>query len=150
MRTNLSLKETIESGENSELYKYIPFYHQVLREFGYYSYDIKRLGKNASLKSTNDYVRWVMLPEDMRDVKFDPTLYKSTEKFLKSSDPTHIFIYGEYDPWTASGVASWLKCSKKNNMRVYVQKQGCHASRISSMPANTKKEITALIKKWME
>ncbi len=127
----------------------VPFFYQTLREFGYYGYDAKKLGKNASLKSTKNYVRWVMVPEEMRNVKFDKTLYKTTCAYLKKNDPTHIFIYGQNDPWTASGVASWLDCSRKKNMRVYVQPNGSHFARIGNMPAQTKKEIISLVKNWM-
>jgi len=128
---------------------YIPFFYQALRELGYYGYNYKKLGKNASLKSTKDYVKWVMVPEDMRSVRFDPMVYKRTVKWYKQNDPTHLFIYGEYDPWTASGVANWLDCSKKKNMRIYIQPKGSHATRINNMPATTKKEIISLVKGWM-
>ncbi len=127
----------------------LPFFYQTLREFGYYGYEAKRLGKNASIKSSKDYVKWVMVPEEMRSVKFSKDLYKRTCAYLKKNDPTHIFIYGEYDPWTASGVAPWLDCSKKKNMKIYVQPGGSHLSRINNMPSATRKEITARVMGWM-
>lgn len=127
----------------------LPFFYQTLREFGYYGYDYKKLGKNASIKSSKDYVKWVMVPEEMRDVKFSKDLYKRTCAYLKKNDPTHIFIYGANDPWTASGVAPWLDCSKKKNMKIYVQPGGSHLARIGNMPAQTKKEIIARVMGWM-
>ena len=54
------------------------------------------------------------------------------------------------DPWTASGVAGWLDCSKKENMRVYIQPRGSHTARIGNMPENTKNEIIGIITNWLK
>ncbi|MBO7598710.1 MAG: aminopeptidase, partial [Bacteroidales bacterium] len=112
---------------------YLPFYYQAMRELGYYGYDTRHLGKaNRSISTAENYLKAVMVPADMRDVQFDNTAYKTTCKFLKKNDPTHLFIYGENDPWTSSGVAHWLNCKKKSNMKVYVQKGGSHRARIKT------------------
>ena len=129
---------------------YLPFFYQVVREFGYYGYDIKNIKKYTDLKSTKDYVNQIMLPQELRDVKFDPTLYKFTEDYLRNNDPKHIFIYGENDPWTASGVADWLNCDNKTNMKVYVQPNGSHLARINNMPSKTKEEIKNKISDWLK
>ncbi|MBR6278435.1 MAG: aminopeptidase [Bacteroidales bacterium] len=127
-----------------------PFFYQVLREFGYYGYSLKNIKKYTDLKDTKHYVRDIMVPQEMRNTEFDKTVYKFTEKYLKENDPTLIFIYGENDPWTASGVAGWLNCKKKQNMAVYVQPRGSHLSRISNMPPEMKKQITDKLDKWLK
>ena len=127
-----------------------PFFYQTLKEFGYYGYSTKNIKKYTELKNTKDYVRQIMVPAEMRDVKFDKTVCKFTENFLKKNDPTLIFIYGENDPWTASGVAKWLNCKKKQNMAVYVQPGGSHRARIYNMPDNMKKQITDKLDKWLK
>jgi hypothetical protein len=71
-------------------------------------------------------------------------------KYLKKNDPKHIFIYGEIDPWFASGVAGWLDCSKKQNMRVYVQPRGSHRARIGNMPEGMKAEIMSRLTEWLK
>lgn len=127
-----------------------PFFYQVLREFGYYGYSLKNIKKYTDLKDTKHYVRDIMVPQEMRNTEFDKTVYKFTEKYLKENDPTLIFIYGENDPWTASGVAGWLNCKKKQNMQVFVQPNGSHLSRISNMPPEMKKQITDKLDKWLK
>lgn len=127
-----------------------PFFYQVLREFGYYGYSLKNIKKYTDLKDTKHYVRDIMVPQEMRNTEFDKTVYKFTEKYLKENDPTLIFIYGENDPWTASGVAGWLNCKKKQNMQVFVQPNGSHLARISNMPENMKKQITSKLDKWLK
>lgn len=129
---------------------YLPFYYQAMRELGYYGYDTRRLGKvNRSIPTAENYLKAVMVPADMRDVKFDNTAYKTTCKFLKKNDPTHLFIYGENDPWTSSGVAHWLNCKKKSNMKVYVQKGGSHLARIKTLSESQQAEVRGKLKNWV-
>jgi hypothetical protein len=130
--------------------QYLPFFVQAARELGYYGYSTKGLEDVCDLKNTKGYLNKLMLPKGLSNIKFDKSLYKRTVKFLEKNDPTHIFIYGEIDPWTASGVAGWLDCSNKENMRVYVQPRGSHTARISNMPENTKNEIISIITNWLK
>lgn len=130
--------------------KYMPFDVQASRELGYYGYSLKAIKKWTSLKSTKGYLKQLLLPEELRGYDFDASLYDRTVKYLKENDPKHIFIYGEIDPWSASGVCTWLDCSKKKNMRVYVQPRGSHLSRIGNMPDNIRKEITDRLAEWLK
>lgn len=129
--------------------QFMPFDVQASRELGYYGYSLKPIKKWASVKKTKGYLKQIMLPDSLRNYDFDSRLYDRTVKFLKTEDPKHIFIYGEIDPWSASGVCTWLDCSKKKNMRVYVQPRGSHVSRIKNMPADIRKEIVARLSAWM-
>lgn len=130
--------------------KYMPFDVQATKELGYYGYSLKAIKKWTSLKSTKGYLKQITLPEELRGYDFDPTLYDRTVKYLKENDPKHIFIYGEIDPWSASGVCTWLDCSKKKNMRVYVQPRGSHLSRIGNMPDEIRTEITDRLTEWLK
>jgi pimeloyl-ACP methyl ester carboxylesterase len=129
---------------------YLPFYYQAMHELGYYGYDTRRLGKeHRSIPTAENYLKAVMVPADMRNVEFDNTVYKSTCKYLKKNDPTHIFIYGEFDPWTSSGVAHWLNCKKKSNMQVYVEKGGSHLARINTLSDTQRAEVVKKLKSWV-
>lgn len=130
--------------------RFTPFHIQAARELGYYGYCSKGLKDLQHIKSTKGYLAQIMLPEEVRDIRFDKTLYKRTVAYLKHNDPRHIFIYGEIDPWSASGVAGWLDCAKKQNMRVYVQPRGSHLSRIGNMPENLRREIMDRLTEWLK
>lgn len=129
--------------------KFTPFHVQALRELGYYGYSNKGLKKQMKAKKTKGYLSRLMVPEQLQDIQFDDRLYKRTVKYLKENDPKHIFIYGEIDPWSASGVADWLDCSNKENMRVYVRPRGSHQTRIKHMPADMKADIMSRLTKWL-
>lgn len=129
--------------------QYRPFDVQAAKELGYYGYSLKPIKKWTSLKSTKGYLKKMWLPDSLRKYDFDPALYKRTVKYLKKEDPKHIFIYGEIDPWSSSGVCTWLNCKKKKNMRVYVQPRGSHKARINNMPERMKTEIINRLTNWL-
>ncbi|MCF0202650.1 MAG: aminopeptidase [Bacteroidaceae bacterium] len=123
---------------------------QAVRELGYYGYDITPFRKYMAESSTKDYLRRLMLPEALQDIEFSDELYNHTVQFLQTQDPRMIYIYGEWDPWSATGVCQWLDTSKKQNLKIYVQKGGSHKARISTMPDDKKAEIIATLKSWLE
>lgn len=130
----------------SEQSPYPSFNVQAAKELGYYGYDIKPFKKYLTIKTSKDYLRKVMLPSELSNLKFDATLYNKVVKFLKGNDPEMIYIYGGDDPWTASGV-TWLK--DKKNIKVYVLPGGSHRTRIGSFDTKTREEIKELINEWL-
>lgn len=131
----------VKDGDN------VSFFVQAARELGYYGYDVRPFKKYLSIKSSKDYLRRLMLPKELENMKFDSTLSKMTVKFLKENDPKMLFIYGENDPWTSAGV-TWLK--GKKNIHLFIQPQGSHRARIGTLPTEMKEEAISLIKKWLE
>ncbi|MCH5177532.1 MAG: aminopeptidase [Prevotellaceae bacterium] len=127
---------------------FTPFHVQAMHELGYYGYSTRGL-HHMSVTDTRGYLPRLMLPRQLQQIPFDDTLYRHTVNYLKENDPRHIFIYGEIDPWTASGVADWLDCSSKQNMRVYVQPRGSHRTRIGTMPEQQRTEIMSRLTKWL-
>jgi len=123
------------------------FFVQAARELGYYGYDVQPFKQYLSIQSSEGYLHRLMLPEELKDMPFDKTLSKKITKFLKKQDPKMIFIYGQNDPWTAAGV-TWLK--NKKNIHVFIQPNGSHLARISTLPEKEKKEVIELIKQWLK
>lgn len=124
----------------------LSFFVQAARELGYYGYDIEPFKPYLSIKTSKDYLRRLMLPEEMKDLKFDKSLSKKIMNYLKKNDPKMIFIYGQNDPWTAAGV-TWIK--DKKNIRVFVQPGGSHLARIDTLPEAEKQEVITLIQQWL-
>jgi len=126
---------------------YISFFVQAARELGYYGYDTKPFEKYLTIKSSKGYLNRIMLPKDLvGKVEFRPELYNKVYNFLKDNDPKMIFIYGEYDPWSATRVPTF---KGKINEQIYIKPGGSHASRISNMPEATKKKIIDQITQWL-
>ena len=123
------------------------FFVQAARELGYYGYDVQPFKQHLSIQSSEGYLHRLMLPEELKDMPFDKTLSKKITKFLKKQDPKMIFIYGQNDPWTAAGV-TWLK--NKKNIHVFIQPNGSHLARISTLPEAEKAEVMELINEWLK
>ncbi len=124
----------------------LSFFVQAARELGYYGYDITPFKSYLSIKTSKDYLRHLMLPKELKNIKFDKKLSKKIVRFLKKDDPEMIFIYGENDPWTAAGV-TWLK--NKKNIHVFLEPGGSHLARISTMPEPEKQKIISIMKEWL-
>lgn len=123
------------------------FFVQAARELGYYGYDVQPFKQYLSIQSSEGYLHRLMLPEELKDMPFDKALSKKITKFLKKQDPKMIFIYGQNDPWTAAGV-TWLK--NKKNIHVFIQPNGSHLARISTLPEAEKAEVMELINEWLK
>lgn len=124
-----------------------PFFVQAAHELGYYSYDTKSLRKWLKTKSTEGYLKKIFLPEECKNMPFDKSLYNKLYSFLQENDPKMIFIYGEYDPWSAARIPDF---KQKQNLKIYIQPKGSHLSRINNMPAVLKDEIIKQIHLWIE
>jgi hypothetical protein len=123
----------------------IAFCVQAAKELGYYGYDTKPFAKYLKIKTATGYLDKIFMPKDYR-VSFDRSISDKCADFIKQNDPKMIFIYGEYDPWSAAAVSF----ENKKNMYKAVCPGGNHGSRISSLPEDLKNEVVSRIKKWLE
>lgn len=124
-----------------------PFNVQAMREIGYYGYDIEPFKDLLTIKRTEGYMRRLMIPASLQYIEFDTNLYEKVNQFLAEEDVPMIFIYGENDPWTATGV-TWLKGKKK--MHVFVDPEGSHRARVATMPLATQKQIKKILTDWLK
>ncbi len=124
---------------------YTSFNVQAMRELGYYGYDTAPFEEYLSISHAEGYMRRVMIPDSLTYIEFDGNLYEHVNTFLRENDLPMMFIYGEYDPWSATGV-TWL--NDKKHIRVFVEPGGSHKARIGTMPEATQKEIKKILKRW--
>lgn len=124
---------------------YTSFNVQAMRELGYYGYDTAPFEEYLSIPHAEGYMRRVMIPDSLIYIEFDGNLYERVNTFLRENDLPMMFIYGEYDPWSATGV-TWL--NDKKHIRVFVEPGGSHKARIGTMPEATQKEIKKILKRW--
>lgn len=126
---------------------YTSFNVQAMRELGYYGYDTKPFEEYLSIPHAEGYMRRVMIPDSLAYIEFDANLYEKVNKFLHESDLPMMFIYGEYDPWSATGV-TWLE--NKKHIHVFVEPGGSHKARIGTMPVETQERIKKILRRWVK
>ncbi|HNW90233.1 MAG TPA: S28 family serine protease [Bacteroidales bacterium] len=121
------------------------FFVQAARELGYYGYETEPFKKYLTIKTAKGYLEKIFLPKDYR-VTFDSTISQHCARFLRDNDPKMIFIYGEYDPWSAPAV----EFTEKTNMLKAVCPGGSHATRIRSFSDDEQQKIIDHIHTWLE
>ena len=122
----------------------LPFFVQAAREIGYYGYDEEPFREYMDIEDAGDYLYEVFLPAEI-DYPYQPETMGKVQDYFDENDPKVIFIYGEYDPWTASAI----EFKKKSNMIKVVKKAGTHATRISTLPEKQREMVVDQIKEWL-
>ena len=118
---------------------------QAAWELGYYGYDTKPFEGLLKIESAKGFFAKLLLPEAVKDIKFDRTEYDRVEHFMATTEAKMIFIYGEYDPWSATAVTN----SHSPNTLYLVVPKGSHGSRIGNMPEEMKQRATETLKAWI-
>ncbi len=129
---------------------YFSFDVQAARELGYYGYYTKPFKKYLSISTAKGYLAKLMLPDGIGKVEFSPALYNHTVDFLTHNDPKMVYIYGDIDPWGASGIYGLPWTKGKQNLHVYMCPGGSHKTRIMTFPEKTRQEIIDLIASWLK
>lgn len=120
------------------------FFVQAAREEGYYGYNTKPFKKYLSIKTSKNYLEQIFIPKD-EEIKFIKSTYRLAKKFIKNTDEKILFIYGEFDPWLASGFV----VPEKDNFLKVIKPGGSHLTRIKNMPENQQNLIRQTLENWL-
>jgi hypothetical protein len=115
--------------------------YQFYTQLGYYEYNEKPFRKYLKNK---DYPNSAFVPKDA-PIVWDPSYQQKLKKFMKDSPRHMIFIYGEADPWGATG-AEITPGSESLKM---VQKGGTHGAQISTLSPEQRKMVIDTLEKWL-
>ena len=104
----------------------------------------KEYRKYFSIKNTKNYLQKLMLPQGV-DLEFSDYLYCKISGFLLSTDARMLFIYGQFDPWSAVMPSD----PHKDNLKFFIQPGGSHRARIATFDEATQKEIKSILSQWL-
>ncbi|HNR27366.1 MAG TPA: S28 family serine protease [Bacteroidales bacterium] len=96
------------------------------------------------LKSAERYLKDLFLPDFYKPF-FNKSMYRLQRDFVKKSDARLVFIYGEWDPWTAAAVPD----PGKQNVLYYVQPGGSHRARIGTLPQSMREALLEQLQSWL-
>lgn len=120
------------------------FFVQAGRELGYYGYDIKPFKGLLKIKKSKGYLDRIFIPDGAK-TKFDRMLYRKLKRFVATTDKKMMFIYGEFDPWSAVMVNE----PKKENVVLFIEPKGSHRARISTLPEDMRKRAVDILNNWL-
>jgi hypothetical protein len=119
-----------------------PFFYQALTEMGYYGYDLEAFGKY--LQHVDNPIFTFTMPEDV-DLIFNEELSYEIQQYLSEDAENYIFIYGEYDTWSATAVTS-IGDSKS---KIFFKEGGSHRTRIRNLPEEQKEEVYSTLESFL-
>jgi len=126
-------------------YDNMPYYVQAQRELGHYALMPGNYKGLKALENTSEYLRKTALPEECR-YEYDPKMRKMVLEYLNTRANQMLFIYGEYDPWTAVGIKDLVR---NPNIYVFINPGNCHRSKIRNFPKEMQDKITITLSKWL-
>ncbi len=118
-----------------------PFFYQAYKDYGYYAYQTEPF--KEYIKYANGQTPF-FIPEGVNLV-FNPEPMKDMSDWVENEAENFIFIYGEYDPWTAAGVC----LSGKTNSIKMVHPGGSHRTRIRHFSQADKEIIYSKLEVWL-
>jgi hypothetical protein len=121
------------------------FFVQAYRQLGYYGYDTEPFKEYLVIDNAEGYLEKVFLDDQIK-YNYDFESMKHVQKFIDENDPNMIFIYGEFDPWSATGV----EFKDKENMFKITSKSGSHATRIYTLTVKQRSFVIEKMKEWLE
>ena len=129
--------------EDKDIIKQQPFFYQALTEIGMYSYEVSPFKKyiNYPKDLTFDFT----LPKGVEGT-FKPESMLAVNHWLQSDAEKMLFIYGEYDTWSATQV----NLNGNDKCKKFVNPAGAHSTRIKSFPPKMQKEIVKTLETWLE
>ncbi len=123
---------------------FIPHYYQAMNEMGYYGYDVEPYKKYLS--DTTDITWDFALTPYGLDTTFNPNTLEFMHDFVQNRGHHMLYIYGEYDTWTATGVTEITGLA---DAMVMIQPGGYHGAHITAFPEEEQKKIYAKLSEWL-
>ena len=123
-----------------------PYFWAALTEQGIYGYETVPFKKYLNTEEIYKF-DWAF-PEGITKT-FDLKPMQDIKSFLDTSAEKMLFIYGEYDAWSATAVELKDDASKRE-MYKFVQPKGDHRTRIRSFNDDSQKHIYEIIDGWVK
>lgn len=118
------------------------FFYQAFHEIGFYNYDIT--GLQPYLKYAKDPSLDFMIPPGEK-VVYNPETLQRVYHFLQHKANNMIFIYGQYDTWSSTGIEL---IGRTNSIKV-VGDKAYHGIRISQLSPEKKNLVYDTLEKWL-
>lgn len=120
-----------------------PFFYQAMTEIGMYGYDH---GEFPGCVEALDYQTFDFVCPPGAICEYDPRPMEKVDDFVRHHGENMVFIYGEWDPWSAPAV----QISGKTNSFKVVKPEGSHRTRIYNLPEDQREKVLNALSEWLE
>ncbi|WGF92032.1 S28 family serine protease [Aequorivita marisscotiae] len=132
--------------EEKSVEKLQPYFWAALTEQGIYGYETMPFEKY--LHTDKMYTFDWAFPEGVTKA-FNLKPMQRIKSFLDTKAEKMLFIYGEYDAWSATAVALTENADKRELYK-FIKPEGDHRTRIKSFSAEEQNQIYGIIDRWLE
>jgi hypothetical protein len=122
-----------------------PYFWAALTEQGIYGYETAPFKKYLNTEEIYKF-DWAF-PEGITK-EFNLKPMQEIKSFIDNSAENILFIYGEYDAWSATAIELNAKASNRALYK-FVLPKGDHKTRIKSFDEENKKQIYKIIDSWL-
>lgn len=122
-----------------------PFFYQAMTEIGYYGYDFDRFEGLLKHARNSEVPEFQFSAPQGPGYVYDYEFGQKVAGFIRGEARKFIFLYGEYDPWSASAADPG---DNEYCMKV-VKKGGSHRTRIMNLPDDTREEVLNTLEEWL-
>lgn len=137
--------DSLLSYSDQDLQDFIPYYYQAAYQLGapeaYDSY-LRDLLRYPGIDQPLSFI-----PKNLKPVQHDYFAMPDIDFWVRTQATNMIYIYGQFDPWSAEPFDCGPTGGLRNCHRYYVP-GGNHGSTIAQLPAAQRDAATALIRKW--
>jgi len=123
-----------------------PYFWAALTQQGIYGYETAPFKKYLNTEEVYKF-DWAF-PKNIAK-PYDVKPMEKIKLFLDTSAEKMLFIYGEYDAWSATAVELNATADKREVYK-FVKPKGDHKTRIKSFEAGTQKNIYEIIDGWLK
>jgi hypothetical protein len=122
-----------------------PFFYQAMTEIGYYGYQFEKFKGLLKFAGENGKPEFLFSAPQGTEMVYNYAFAKDVDTYIKTKAKHFIFIYGEYDPWSASAVdlAGNPDCIK------VVREKGSHGSRIGNLSPEQRELVYSKLEEWL-
>ncbi len=123
-----------------------PYFWAALTEQGIYGYETAPFKKYMGTEEVYRF-EWAFPEGINKEYNLKPM--QEIKSFLDTSAEKMVFIYGEYDAWSATAV-DLTDDAEKRELYKFVKKKGDHTTRIKTFSEEDQKRIYTIIDSWLK
>jgi PS-10 peptidase S37 len=142
IRNFLSMTNSVESYSNAESAAFMPYVYQNATELGWGKDDVDHL---IDLLKYPDVNQLSSLPPGIKH-HYTELPMKDIEHWVRDEAQNLMFIYGEFDPWSAGALKD---VNANGDNHVYYVPQGNHTSSTNDLPLELKNEAESVVSRWL-
>jgi hypothetical protein len=137
------LKQANDPSEyrDANLLQFQPYFYQSGIELG--GPAAKMIHLAGLLEHPYSVAQYMPVPGTFTDVTM-----RDVQDWVSSKARTIMFVYGEFDPWTAGAYGKPNSAEGADN-HWYLQPAGNHGSNFLALPQKEKEEATAILSRWL-